>query len=158
MIMKIGELARRAGIRPSAIRFYERAGLLPPPARRGGQRLFTSEAERYLAVIGAARAVGFTIAEVKAVFHGFRESTPASVRWRRLALAKSAAIDLQIRRLRAMQRLLQNGARCRCIQLEDCGRIIMARRETSSSKASRASSTERGFPRRNRIDRRAAAV
>ncbi len=128
MVMKIGELARRAGMRPSAIRFYERAGLLSPPARRGGQRLFTPEAERYLAVIGVARSAGFTIAEVKAVFHGFREATPASARWRRLAQAKSDEIDLQIRRLRAMQKLLRNGARCRCLQLEDCGRLILARR------------------------------
>ncbi len=127
MAMRIGELARRSGIRPSAIRYYERAGLLPPPARRGGQRLFTTEAERYLAVIGMARSAGFTIAELRAVFHGFPEATPASARWRSLTQAKSDAIDLQIRRLRGMQKLLRNGARCRCTRLEDCGRIILAR-------------------------------
>lgn len=126
--MRISELARRAGIRASAIRFYERAGILPLASRQRGQRHFAPEAELYLAVIGGARKAGFTIAEIKTLFHGFRESTPASERWRRLAREKYNEIDQLIRRLETMQKLLRKGVRCRCIRLEDCGRIIVARR------------------------------
>ena len=129
--MKISELARKAGIHSSAVRFYEKAGILPRASRRSGQRDFTAEAELYLAVIGAARRAGFTIAEIKLLFHGFRENTPASARWRSLAQKKYSEIDLLISRLRGMQRLLRNSMRCRCIKLEDCGRTILSRRNSS---------------------------
>ena len=126
--MKISELARKAGIRSSAIRFYEKAGILPPASRQSGQRNFTPEAELYLAVIAAARSAGFTIAEIKMLFHGFRKNTPASARWRILARKKFDEIDLQISRMRNMQKLLKNSMRCRCMRLEDCGRIVLSRR------------------------------
>ena len=74
--MKIGELARAAGLRTSAIRFYERAGILPPASRQSGQRRFSTEARLQLAVIEAARAAGLSIAEIKVLFHGFRPGTP----------------------------------------------------------------------------------
>jgi MerR family redox-sensitive transcriptional activator SoxR len=83
--MKIGEIARRARVRPSAIRFYESVGVLPPASRRNGQRHFAAEAELQLGVIEFARKAGFTIAEIKLLFHGFKEGAPASARWRRLA-------------------------------------------------------------------------
>jgi len=57
--MRIGEIARRAGVRPSAIRFYEKAGILPPALRKSGQRSFSAEAELYLGIIGASRKAGF---------------------------------------------------------------------------------------------------
>ena len=126
--MKISELASKAGIRSSAIRFYEKAGILPPASRKSGQRDFTPDAELYLAVIAAARSAGFTIAEIRLLFHGFRENTPASARWRSLARKKCDEINLQISELRSMQRLLRNSMRCHCIKLEDCGRIVLSRR------------------------------
>lgn len=126
--MKISELARKAGIRSSAIRFYEKAGILPPASRQSGQRDFTPDAELYLAVIAAARSAGFTIAEVRMLFHGFRKDTPASARWRSLARKKFDEIELQISGLRSMQKLLRNSMRCHCIKLEDCGRIVLSRR------------------------------
>jgi MerR family redox-sensitive transcriptional activator SoxR len=80
--MKIGEVAKKAGIRPSAIRFYERAGVLPPASRKSGQRHFGSDVELYLTIIERARQAGFTIAEIKVLFNGFQKGTPASVRWK----------------------------------------------------------------------------
>ena len=126
--MRIGELARKAGIRSSAIRFYERAGVLPRASRQNGQRDFTPEAELYLAVIDVARRAGFTIAEIRIFFQGFPEGIPASARWRRLAQKKYNELDLLISRMESMQKLLRNGMRCRCIKLEDCGRILRSRR------------------------------
>ena len=128
--MKIGEIARKAGVRTSAIRFYERAGVLPPASRQNGQRHFSAEAELQLAVIEFARKVGFTIAEIKLLFHGFQNGAPASVRWRRLAQKKHDEMDVQIARLKDMQRLLKKKSmRCHCTTLDDCGRILLSRRE-----------------------------
>ncbi len=127
--MKIGEVARKAGVRPSAIRFYERAGILPRAARQGGQRRFTPDVELYLAIIEFARKAGFTIAEIKLLFQGFQEGTPASARWRRLARKKCHEMDLLITRLGSMQELLKKSMRCHCIKLEDCGRILLSRHQ-----------------------------
>ena len=128
--MKIGEIARRAGIRSSAIRFYEKAGVLPPASRQNGQRRFAADAELQLAVIEFARKAGFTIAEIKLLFHGFRKGAPASARWRRLARRKYDEIALLITRLKGMQKLLKKSMRCECTRLEDCGRILLLRRES----------------------------
>ena len=127
--MKIGEIARRAGIRPSAIRFYESVGVLPPAFRQNGQRHFAAEAELQLAVIEFARKAGFTIAEIKLLFHGFRNDTPALARWRQLARKKYHEMDFLITRLKVMQRLLKKSKCCHCIKLDDCGRILLLHRE-----------------------------
>src|SRR5499425_3698135 len=93
--MRIGEVARKAGVRTSAIRFYEKVGVLPPAARQNGQRYFAADAELQLAVIEFARKAGFTIAEIKLLFHGFRKSAPASARWRRLTRKKYREMALK---------------------------------------------------------------
>jgi MerR family redox-sensitive transcriptional activator SoxR len=127
--MKIGEVARKAGIRASAIRFYEKAGVLPPASRQNGQRHFAADAELQLAVIEFARKAGFTIAEIQLLFHGFRKTAPASARWRRLARKKYDEIGTLITRLKDMQRLLKKSMRCQCTTLDDCGRILLSWRE-----------------------------
>jgi len=126
--MKIGELAQRVGLRPSTIRFYESVGVLPRASRQSGQRRFDAETELYLRVIEFARNVGFTVAEIKHLFHGFKESAPASHRWKKLARLKIRDIDLLMKRLRTMRSLLKTSMGCRCITLEDCGRILMSTR------------------------------
>jgi DNA-binding transcriptional MerR regulator len=63
--MAIGEVARRAGIAPSAIRYYERASLLPKPARQSGRRRYDPDILGRLEIIRIARAAGFTIAETR---------------------------------------------------------------------------------------------
>ena len=129
--MRIGEIARRAGVRPSAIRFYEKGGILPPAFRRRGQRNFSAEAELYLGVIGFARQAGFSIAEIRALFQGFREGTTTSARWQRLARRKHRELSLMLVKMKSMQALLKKAMRCKCMRLADCGRIVLrdARRQ-----------------------------
>ena len=134
--MKIGEVARKAGIRTSAIRFYEKAGVLPPASRQNGQRHFSADVELQLAVIEFARKAGFTIAEIKLLFHGFRKSAPASARWRQLARKKYGEMDLLITRLKNMQILLKKSMRCDCTKLDDCGRILLLHRGLTPRAAS----------------------
>ena len=123
--MRIGEIARRARLHPSAIRFYEKAGILPPALRKSGQRSFSAETELYLGLIGFARQAGFSIAEIRTLFQGFRAGTPASARWQRLARKKHRELGLMVVKLKSMQGLLKKAMRCKCIPLADCGRIVL---------------------------------
>ena len=135
--MKIGEVARKAGVRTSAIRFYEKAGVLPPAARQNGQRRYAADAERQLAVIEFARKAGFTVGEIKLLFHGFRKNAPASARWARLARKKYHEMNIQIARLKDMQKLLKKSMNCHCASLDACGRILLSQRETVSRRVQR---------------------
>ncbi|MHB1544023.1 MAG: MerR family transcriptional regulator [Gammaproteobacteria bacterium] len=64
-MLKIGEVAKRTGVRVDTIRYYERAGLLPEPARRpSGYRTYDAEAIRRLRFIRRAKALGFSLAEI----------------------------------------------------------------------------------------------
>ena len=67
--LTISEVARQAGIRASAIRYYESVGLLPMPQRVSGQRRYHAEILRRLAFIQAAQAVGFSVAEMQTLLH-----------------------------------------------------------------------------------------
>jgi MerR family redox-sensitive transcriptional activator SoxR len=71
----IGEVAKRAGIRASAIRYYESAGVLPAPQRVNGHRRYDSEVLDRLAVIQIAQQAGFTVAEIRTLFNGFTRET-----------------------------------------------------------------------------------
>jgi MerR family redox-sensitive transcriptional activator SoxR len=118
----IGDIARRAGIRTSAIRYYEQIGLLPAPARVGGRRRYTESALLRLAVIRFARDNGFTLAEIRRLFAG----KPYSTRLRGVATAKIAELESTITRARVMQAILGKALRCKCLTLEECGRRIAA--------------------------------
>lgn len=123
--MRIGEIARRSGLRPSAIRFYEKVGLLPPALRQNGQRDFSPDTELCLATIALAREAGFSIAEIRTLFYGFGAGTSASKRWKRLARNKLRDLDLQFAKISTMRALLREALRCRCLDLKDCGRIVL---------------------------------
>ena len=118
--MSIGEVAEKAGLRPSALRYYESIGLLPPPRRRSGQRRYGEGALVRLAGIQVAQQAGFTMAEIKQLFYGFSNSAKPSERWAELAKEKVLEIEELIRRARAMKRLLEEGIRCSCTCLEEC--------------------------------------
>ena len=121
----IGEVARRAGVRPSAIRYYESVGLLAAPRRVNGQRRYDASVLQGLAVIKVAQQAGFTIAEIRALFTDFAPDTPAWRRWQTLAQTKLAALDALIARAQRMQRALEDGIlRCRCLTFDECAALI----------------------------------
>ena len=70
---------------PSAIRYYERIGLLPAAKRLSGQRRYDPTVLQRLAIIQRARQLGFTLAEIRQLFFGFRDNARPSYRWRTLA-------------------------------------------------------------------------
>ena len=122
--LSIGEVARRAGINASAIRYYEGVGLLEEPERVGGKRRYDEAVLRRLAIIDAAKRTGFTIEEVRTLIHGFPAETAAAERWQALASNKLAEVDGLISRLRQMQELLEEALRCDCASLDECASLL----------------------------------
>ena len=119
-MLPIGEVARRTGIRPSALRYYEEAGVLPLAARANGRRCYDTDAIRRIDVLRFAQQAGFTLEEIKTLFHGFGAETPLSARWQSLARAKLEELDLLAKRVRRMRRALEVGLECGCVRIEDC--------------------------------------
>ena len=110
---------RPSGLPASAIRFYERAGLLPKPVRDAGQRRYDVADLNRIAVLERAKACGFTLAEIGSLFN---EQGSHSMKWRRLAAKKIAELDAAVQRIAAMKELLERD--CRCASDAECGRCI----------------------------------
>jgi MerR family redox-sensitive transcriptional activator SoxR len=121
----ISEVARQVGLRPSAIRYYEQIGLLPPAERRGNQRRYDTTVLYRLAIIQRARQLGFTLDEIRQLFFGFGHVAQASERWRKLSQIKLAELDNLMESIRAVRRLLRKMMEnCHCETLDQCGKGI----------------------------------
>jgi MerR family redox-sensitive transcriptional activator SoxR len=120
--MTIGQLAAKCGVPTSTIRYYERIDLLPRPERIGGRRRYRSGDVDQVAVLRLAKACGFRLAEIRRLVNGFDPDVPPSQRWRKLAQEKRHELDVQMARLLLMRSLLDRVARCRCVDLTECGR------------------------------------
>jgi MerR family transcriptional regulator, redox-sensitive transcriptional activator SoxR len=126
--LTISEVARQVGLQPSAIRYYEEIGLLPPAQRISGQRRYDTTVLYRLAVIQRARQSGFTLDEIRSLFFGFCSTTQPSERWERLSKAKLLELDALMDGIKTMRdllsRMMQN---CRCDTLDQCGEKIFRR-------------------------------
>lgn len=118
--LTISQVARQAGIRPSAIRYYESINVLPPPHRISGQRRYDPAILDHLAFIQIAQKLGFTLTEIQLLFHNREEESPLSERWQTLANQKLVEVDLLIQRATAIKQLLAQGLQCGCSNLMDC--------------------------------------
>jgi len=117
----IGEVARRAGMRTSALRYYESVGLLPPPRRvYGGHRRYDSSVLELLRVLRMAQQAGFTIAEMHRLVAGFPAETPASERWQLLAQKKLQEVEAAIVHAQQTKQMLERLLQCSCLRLEEC--------------------------------------
>jgi DNA-binding transcriptional MerR regulator len=116
--LAIGEVARRAGMTVSRIRFYEQTGLLAEPERQSGKRCYRSEVLTQLAIIDAAQRVGFSLDEIRDLVWG--RGDPAHERLRQLAIRKLPEIDELIERATAVRHLLAVCSTCRCARIEEC--------------------------------------
>lgn len=146
--LAIGEVARQAGMRPSALRYYEAAGLLPRPRRVSGRRRYDPDVLQRLAVVRVAQQAGFTIAELRTLLHGFGDAVRPAERWRRLAERKLPELDALIARAEGMKRLLQLGLACGCVGWDDCRMLEdaspTAARTTAAARRSRSSRSRAG--------------
>jgi|SRR5271170_4549256 len=125
--LMIGEVARQAGVATSALRYYEKAGLLPPPARASNRRQYDQGILGRIRIILLARDAGFSISEMRTFLNGFPMGTRPALRWRAMAKRKLAELDELTTRLSKMRSILNASFNCECRQLEDCERLIAAK-------------------------------
>jgi MerR family transcriptional regulator, redox-sensitive transcriptional activator SoxR len=117
-LLRIGEVARRAGVRTSLIRYYEDIGLLPEPLRVSGQRRYDHAVLRRLAVIDVAQRAGMSLDEIRLLLeHG---NEPLSGQLRELAATKLPEIDALIERAERVRAWLQTATSCGCRTIDDC--------------------------------------
>lgn len=118
--MKIGELANQTNLNASAIRYYEKCGLLTPQYRVGGQRRYANDVVDRVLLIRFASDMGFSIAEIRLFLNGLSAKTPVGPRWRRLAQNKIREVDIAMDRSRRLKLLLSHLLGCRCGSLKIC--------------------------------------
>jgi MerR family redox-sensitive transcriptional activator SoxR len=125
----IGEVAAKATIATSAIRYYERSGLLKQPLRKNGRRVYSDDVLHELVIIEFAKETGFTLSEIKLLLHGFPENTPASARWKKMAREKIHELDVALAKTKAMRDMLEAMTSCRCRKLEQCAQGLERNRQ-----------------------------
>jgi MerR family redox-sensitive transcriptional activator SoxR len=118
--LTISEVAKRAGIRASAIRYYESIQLLPPPRRSAGRRRYNPDVLRRISFIQVAQAAGLTIAEILTLINELDDDAPLSERWQALARQKLTEVEALMLKVQSMKMILVNGLNCRCLDLEEC--------------------------------------
>src|SRR5262249_24226732 len=118
--LSIGEVARRASLRPSAIRYYERLGLVAAPARISGQRRYDRQVLERVAIIRFASHAGFKLAEITQLLDGI-EGRPPPKRWRSLAKQKRVEVDDIIAKAIAIRKLLDRTLELKCPKLVERG-------------------------------------
>jgi len=123
-MLTIGEVAERAGLRTSAVRYYEEIGILPPAERVNGRRRYGPEAVERLEVVRFAQSAGLSLEEIRVLFHGFGRDVPPPQRWQDVATRKLRELDAQSARIERMRRVLEATLDCGCVTLEDCARQV----------------------------------
>jgi MerR family transcriptional regulator, redox-sensitive transcriptional activator SoxR len=120
-LLSIGEIGRRSGMAASALRFYEREGLIEAVRSPGGQRRYRRSVLRRLAFVRAAQNVGLTLDEIRAALAAPPAGrTPTRADWARLSRSWRARLDEQIAGLEALRDGLTSCIGCGCLSLAAC--------------------------------------
>lgn len=119
-LLTIGELARRVGIASSALRYYEKRGLIPPPTRISGQRRYPESTVGLVGIILLLRDAGFTLAEQQALIAAWAD---APHEWQRLARRKLAELDERIAKAQAAREAVDHALRCPHEDIRQCPNV-----------------------------------
>jgi DNA-binding transcriptional MerR regulator len=130
--LSIGEIAGRAGVNVSAIRFYEREGLLPQPERVSGQRRYTDAVVQRLGVIDVAKQAGFSLDEIRVLLTSTDRGAPAHEQLQTLAVRKLPEVEDLIERAQAMRQWLLAAETCGCDTLDACDLFRVTDSESGS--------------------------
>ena len=121
MELSIGEVADRAGIAPSALRFYEKEGLIHSERSEGGQRRYHRDVLRLVAFIRAAQRVGLTLDEIRDALATLPEGhTPTAADWTRLSKGWRPLLDRRIEEMQRLRDRLDSCIGCGCLSLKTC--------------------------------------
>jgi DNA-binding transcriptional MerR regulator len=115
-LLDIAEVAGRSGLAPSALRFYEKKGLIAPAGRNGLRRTYRPDVLDRLALISCARSAGFTVAEIGR----FLVATPGDTDLRARMAVKARELEEDIARLTRMRDGLRHAAACAHETLVEC--------------------------------------
>ena len=118
--LTIGEVAARAGVNTSHIRYYERVGVLPRPERTSGRRRYGEDVLHRLAIIDVAQRAGFTLEEIRDLTGPANQGATAGERIRELAERKLPDIETLIARADAMRGWLEVATTCDCETVDVC--------------------------------------
>jgi len=119
--LTIGDLAARSGVPPSALRYYERTGLIRANRTGGNQRRYDRAELRRVAFIRIAQQVGLSLDEIRAALASLPESrTPTKADWTRLSEAWQGRLDEQIGLLQRLRAKLTSCIGCGCLSLKAC--------------------------------------
>ncbi len=119
--LTVGELAQRAGVAPSALRFYEARGLIAAARSAGGQRRYPRAVLRRVAFILAAQRVGLSLESIQTALASLPQGrAPTRADWQRLSKAWEPLLAARIRELQALQSQLASCIGCGCLSLKTC--------------------------------------
>jgi MerR family transcriptional regulator, redox-sensitive transcriptional activator SoxR len=119
--LTVGEVAERSGFAGSAIRYYEREGLIAARRSEGGQRRFDRSVLRRLAFISAARHIGLSLEEIRDALAELPSSrTPTAADWNRISRSWRTRLDEEISALSALRDGLDSCIGCGCLSLKRC--------------------------------------
>jgi MerR family redox-sensitive transcriptional activator SoxR len=118
--LTIGEVARRAGVATSVVRYYESIGLLPAPDRLNGQRRYRTDVLGKLGFIGVAQSAGFKLSEIKGLMEGIDDADGMAGPMRSLSSLKLAEVEALLERTQAMKGWLEVAKECGCATPAEC--------------------------------------
>lgn len=119
--LTVGEIAARSGFAGSAVRYYEREGLITATRTSGGQRRFARSELRRLAFIAAAKHIGLTLEEIRAALATLpAERTPTKADWTAISKAWRSRLDEEIAALEKLRDGLDGCIGCGCLSLQRC--------------------------------------
>jgi MerR family transcriptional regulator, redox-sensitive transcriptional activator SoxR len=121
-MITIGELAKRAGVAASALRFYEDEGLLKSSRTAGRQRQFKRDALRRVAFIRVAQTMGLSLEDIRAALATLPlNRTPTKADWASLSRGWKPLLDERIQTLTRLRDQLTSCIGCGCLSLKTCG-------------------------------------
>ena len=119
--LSIGDVARRSGVAPSALRFYERRGLIASTRTDGNQRRYDRAVLRRIAFVQAGRAAGISLVEIRGALSSLPTSrTPSRRDWERLSSRWRNDLDARIETLQALRERLTTCIGCGCLSIDRC--------------------------------------
>lgn len=119
-LISIGQLAEKAELNASTLRYYESVGLLPPPERQNGQRRYDERLLDRINFIKVAQQTGFSIQEIAVLLEGFEPGDSLTERWEQMAKQKRAELEERKKNINSMIRILDNGLSCKCLTWSEC--------------------------------------
>ena len=113
----IGEVSARTDVAATTLRYYEQIGLIPAPARTGGQRRYDDTVIDRLNVIRVCKTAGFSLDEIQLLF---ADDAPGRSATRALAQTKLDEIDAKIAELHLARAVVEWGMQCTCPSISAC--------------------------------------